>query len=67
MINYSRCREKMEGRRGRRRTYRCRKCQTKFRVDLLRPLPIKERICPDCKKVGAECQSLGRIHTDTQY
>lgn len=49
MINTSRSRQKMEGWIGRRRTYRCRQCNLKFQVDTLNPLPIKDRICPECK------------------
>jgi hypothetical protein len=49
MQNTSRCREKMEGRIGRRRTYKCRGCGKKFQEDRLGPLPIEERICDDCR------------------
>jgi len=45
-----RSREYVEGWLGRRRTYKCRKCGEKFRVDAMRPLPTKERICPRCKR-----------------
>lgn len=47
MINTSRSREKLEGWRGRRRTYICRVCRNKFQVDTLEPLKV--RICPNCK------------------
>ncbi|MBA7585413.1 hypothetical protein ES708_27392 [subsurface metagenome] len=49
MQNYSRCREKIEGWRGRRRWYKCRQCDTPFRVDTLEPLPEAERICSVCR------------------
>ena len=48
MINLSRCREKVEGWRGRKRTYKCIECQTKFQVDTLEPLPKHERLCTYC-------------------
>ena len=49
MINQSRCREKIEGKISRRRTYTCRECDNKFQVDTLAPLPEKERLCPYCR------------------
>lgn len=53
---YGGCRSRacMEGVRGRRRTYRCRDCGNKFRVDTISVLPEKDRICPTCsiKKVN---------------
>ncbi len=45
----SRCRERAEGRKSRRRTYRCRQCHLKFQVDTLRPLPERDRVCRICK------------------
>lgn len=49
MKNTSRKREKIEGRLGRRRTYKCRSCGQKFQVDTIGPLPEKERLCLICK------------------
>lgn len=49
MQNLSRCRERTEGWVGRRRTYKCRDCGHKFQVDTLNPLPLKDRICPQCR------------------
>lgn len=49
MINASKCKEKMEGRTGRRRTYKCIECQTKFQVDTLEPLPKQDRLCNYCR------------------
>ena len=54
MINKSRCKEKMWGELGRRRTYRCRQCGKKFKVETLEPLPARERICSFCRKLGEE-------------
>ncbi len=34
---------------GRKRIYRCRKCDSRFQVDTLNPLPEEDRICPSCK------------------
>jgi rubrerythrin len=45
-------REYRENWQGRRRTYRCRSCFGKFRVDTVSALPEKERICPICKSKG---------------
>jgi hypothetical protein len=56
--------EYLEGWIGRRRTYKCRKCQAKFQVDTLNPLPIAKRICPICKAVPAalvDCHSVKEI------
>ncbi len=50
MQDQSQCRERTEGWIGRRRTYICRECHNKFRVDRVTPLPQKERICLDCKE-----------------
>ncbi|MBA7579557.1 hypothetical protein ES708_21428 [subsurface metagenome] len=50
MKNYSRCREKIEGWRGRRRWYKCRQCGERFQRDLRDSLPEKERICEVCKQ-----------------
>ena len=44
----TRSRESREGWLGRRRTYQCRVCNNKYKVDTLNPLPEKERICPYC-------------------
>lgn len=49
MNNTSRCREKIEGRISRRRTYRCRTCNSHFQVDSLHALDEANRICPDCR------------------
>jgi len=54
MINTSRCREKIEGWRGRRRNYKCRNCGQKFQVDALNPLPENDRICSTCRKLTGE-------------
>lgn len=45
----TRSREYREGWKGRKRIYRCRSCGSKFQVDTLKPLPIKDRICEQCK------------------
>ena len=47
----TRCREYVEGWLGRKRTYRCRTkgCGNKFQVDTRDPLPIKDRVCPECR------------------
>ena len=50
MQNTSRCREKVEGWRGRRRTYKCMECQTKLHVDTLNPLPKDNRLCDYCQR-----------------
>ena len=52
MKNYSRCREKMEGRIGRYRTYKCRSCGNRFRLFLVEPLTRRYRICPVCREKG---------------
>jgi hypothetical protein len=44
----SRTREYREGWLGRRRTYKCRVCGTKFQVDTLNPLPENKRVCSSC-------------------
>jgi len=49
MINTSRCREKIEGWRGRRRTYICLACGDKFQVDTLESLPKGEKLCSHCQ------------------
>lgn len=49
MLDKSCCREKTEGWKGRRRTYKCRECGNKFQVDTLNPLPEKDKLCPTCK------------------
>lgn len=49
MKNYSRCREKMEGRLGRRRTYRCIECNKIIQIDTLNPLPEIDRVCLYCR------------------
>ncbi len=49
MKNISRCREKMEGSLGRRRTYTCRECNARFQEDRLSPLPVLDRVCPMCR------------------
>jgi DNA-directed RNA polymerase subunit RPC12/RpoP len=49
MKNYSRCREKMEDRVGRYRTYRCRICGKEFQQFRLISLPEKKRVCPECR------------------
>lgn len=49
MINNSRCREKVEGKKSRRRWYKCRLCYTLFQVDSARPLPVKARYCNNCQ------------------
>lgn len=46
----SRSRECREGWLGRRRNYKCRICHQPFQLDLLRPLPVKERICRQCSE-----------------
>ena len=48
MINTSRCRQKVEGWRGRKRTYQCIECYKEFQVDTLNPLPVNMRVCPNC-------------------
>lgn len=49
MIDTSHSNEKLLGRLGRRRTYRCRICGRKFRSDFrLTPLPEDKRICDNC-------------------
>lgn len=50
MKNYSRCREKMEGRVGRWRRYMCQSCDKLFDRFLLRPLPKGARFCDECLK-----------------
>lgn len=50
MQNESQSRACREGWLGRRRTYRCRKCKDKFRVDTLKPLPLDKRICNKCSQ-----------------
>ncbi len=42
-------REYREGWTGRRRTYKCRKCSTKYQHDGFK-VPLKARICPGCCK-----------------
>lgn len=37
---------------GRKRWYRCRKCDSRFMVDTGKPLPEDERICPACRGAG---------------
>jgi rubrerythrin len=49
MQNESRSRACREGWLGRKRTYRCRICGEKFRVDTLNPLPEDKRMCPVCR------------------
>lgn len=34
---------------GRRRWYRCRKCDKHFMVDTGKPLPEEDRLCPECR------------------
>lgn len=34
---------------GRRRNYRCRKCDAMFQVDTRFPLPEDRKLCPDCR------------------
>jgi len=48
MENTSRERGKIEGWKGRRRNYLCRKCWNFFQVDTVRPLPEGARICYAC-------------------
>ncbi len=61
--NTSRCREKVEGWLGRRRTYRCRWCGRKFTVDTLAPLPEDRRVCGACLTNDyAEPEALLPIH-----
>jgi ribosomal protein S14 len=45
----TKAREYREGRIGRRRTYTCRKCGSKFQVFTNCQLPIGARICPECR------------------
>jgi len=49
MITQTHCKEYREGKRGRRRTYRCTECNCKFQVETLEPLPKHNRACQDCK------------------
>jgi len=49
MQNESRSRACTEGWLGRKRTYRCRDCKEKFRVDTLKSIPEDKRICPICR------------------
>ncbi len=49
MITRCRSRAYQEGWAGRRRWYRCRKCDDKFQVDVREPLPESERLCPQCR------------------
>lgn len=48
---------------GRRRWYRCRKCNAKLKVDVAKPLSGEDRICPECKAVH-KCYLCGRIGQD---
>lgn len=50
MQNQSRCREKVEGWTGRRRSYTCRECNISFQIDTLKSLPEIDRVCPDCRE-----------------
>ena len=45
----TKCREYKEGRTGRRRTYKCRQCPSKFSLFLLSPLPASARYCQVCQ------------------
>ena len=47
---------------GVKRNYRCRKCDARFQVDTLNPLPEDERLCPDCRGdwVRSDCPICGR-------
>ena len=47
---------------GRKRNYRCRKCDKMFQVDTLEPLPEDERLCEDCRGdwVRSDCPICGR-------
>lgn len=49
MKDQSRCREKIEGSTGRRRTYTCIECHLKFQEDRLSPLLEFDRICSICR------------------
>lgn len=49
MNDTSRCREKTEGWKGRRRNYRCRECGVKFQANTLSALPEIDRVCPNCR------------------
>jgi hypothetical protein len=44
-----RSRQCLEGVFSRRRTYRCRKCDSRFQVDCLNPLPEEDRLCQVCQ------------------
>ena len=49
MQNLSRCKEKISGQIGRRRTYTCTECHLEFQEELMNPLPEKGRICRHCR------------------
>ncbi len=49
MINYSQCKEKMNGSLGRWRTYHCTECRQEITVETLNPLPKIEQCCSNCK------------------
>lgn len=60
MNTTTKTREYREGWLGRRRTYTCRKCRSKFQVDTKGPLPENKRICPKCS--GPQpCEGCGRL------
>lgn len=48
MQNLSRCKEKVGGNLGRRRTYHCSECNADIQVDTLHPLPKIDRVCSEC-------------------
>ncbi len=45
----TRRREYKEGWLGRKRTYHCTECNSKFQVDTLNALPKIDRVCPSCR------------------
>jgi hypothetical protein len=62
MKDASRCNEKILGRIGRHRTYRCRKCGDKFQTDFrLTPLPELNRVCNICLSDNKKIEVTGIV------
>ena len=61
MRTESRSHEYMTGTLSRRRSYKCRICGESFQLYLLRPLPIKDRVCDKC-----EPKQKGGVSSETE-